>query len=118
MNEDALAAIEAGGLIDDLQTGLYTWERLNLAIWLNTYATTCGVAAPDVFEAIRGEARKKYPTEGEKAKLVLRALNILLEQIQPLNSFLGRSQMHLVNNVVIEKAKAALEGTYVLPSKH
>ena len=89
MNEDALAAIEAGGLIDDLQTGLYTWERLNLAIWLNTYATTCGVAAPDVFEAIRGEARKKYPTEGEKAKLVLPRTEHSLGTDSTTQQFLG-----------------------------
>lgn len=97
MNQDALTVIEADGLFSDLSTGLYGWEEVNLSVCFVYYAIEHGAKDSD-FDSIRSEARKKYPTTKERAKIVVRALDILLEQ----------SRLMGANKQIVTKTKARL----------
>jgi hypothetical protein len=100
MNQDVLTVIEADGLFGELPTGLAGWQEPNLSACFISYALERGEKGP--FDAIRSEARKKYPTTEGRRKVVLRALEILQQNFR-LETIAGGKQ-------IVRKTKAALEG--------
>ena len=102
MNQDAIAIIEADGLLCKLlpmgASGLYGTEQLALSTEFVSFAINHGVEG-EILHSIRAEAEKKYSTTAERTTLVLQALNILLKQ----------RNMDPYKKGIVEKAKANLE---------
>jgi len=105
MNQDILTVIEADALFGELPTGLAGWEEVNLSACLVNYALECGEKGP--FDSIRSEARKKYTTPTERTRIVLRALDILLQDFR-LEKIAGGKQ-------IVTKTKATLSLVSIPP---
>lgn len=80
MNQDILTVIEADGVFGELPTGLAGWEEVNLSACFVNYALERGEKGP--FDSVRSEARRKYTTTAERTRIVLRALDVLLQQFR------------------------------------
>lgn len=101
MNQDVLTVIEADGLFGELPTGLAGWEEPNLSMCFIKYALERGEKGS--FDAIRSKAKKKYTAPEEQRRVVLRALDILLQQFR-LDGVAGGKQ-------IVTKVKTALESS-------